>query len=738
MRGNSRREKCFVEQLEDRRLLSAGDLDHSFNGTGIQTTTFPAAGDAKAVFTQIDGKSVVAGTVAAGKLTNFAVARYNFDGSLDTTFGPNHDGLFQVHIGDSDKFNRVFALTEQSDGKIVVVGRANIDTDEADSDGDIAVIRLNTNGTLDKTFDGDGKVTVDFDGPQPEAVTMYTGGKIIISGYKFGGEGVQGFLVRLNPNGSLDNSFSGDGKLEVSGNSVGFDAVAVDTSGGALNGKIIAAGESGTSHGLVLSVFRFNSNGSVDKTFDGDGSAQVGFPGDNDLEHVSGIVMQGDNIVVSAMSGNSPSGFTGQTLDPVLARFLSTGPLDGSFGTAHTGWVKTDLGGAVDVSLSVAKSNTGNLLVLARKNVTSFDNFAQNATGEYKGGVNQVLSYSPNGILDTTFGASGKATLPTGFLGRGITAGPGNRFMVTSGTGFQSARFLDKGANTITLLDLSPTAKEAGKQPTHLLVTRSERLPIPTRVYLGLSGTATSPLSMFRTLIDYSTNNIVYGTILNGGKTYVDIPANQTFVDITVTPNDDTRIEGSETAIFSALPNPAYGFNGTGGSATITIQDNDSKTLLATADAYVQDGANAGKNFGSANSLQVQKSTSGNEITYLKFDLTNISTVNFGQLRLFGNLVGTAKNLSAGIYGVSTTSWTESGIKFNNKPAPNSSAITSQAILDSIPRWYYFDVTSYLKAQKAAGHNIVSLAVQMTAANSTSASFSAREVVTNQPQLVVG
>ena len=129
-----------------------------------------------------------------------------------------------------------------------------------------------------------------------------------------------------------------------------------------------------------------------------------------------------------------------------------------------------------------------------------------------------------------------------------------------------------------------------------------------------------------------------------------------------------------------------------------------------------------------------------NEIAYLKFDLSSVSTLSFAQLRLFGNLAGGASNLAVGIFGVSNTTWTETGIKNNNKPAINSTAITSATLTDAIPRWYYFDLTSYLKAQKAAGHNTVTLAVEMLASNSTYAQFNSREGLTAnaRPQLVLG
>src|SRR5215218_8429695 len=108
----------FAEPLEGRRLLSAGDPDPSFDGDGRATATFPdgVIGFARAVAVQGDGKTVVVG----GSTNNrFSVVRYNVDGSLDTTFGPNFTGMVLTSLGHGNEAN---AVAVQGDGKIVVAG----------------------------------------------------------------------------------------------------------------------------------------------------------------------------------------------------------------------------------------------------------------------------------------------------------------------------------------------------------------------------------------------------------------------------------------------------------------------------------------------------------------------------------------------------------------------------------------------------------------------------------------
>ena len=170
-----------------------GSLDPSFSGDGRQTTDFGDFGVARGVALQ-GGKIVAVGIGDAG---DFALARYNPNGSLDPSF--SGDGKQTTDFGGSDEASGV-AL--QGDGKIVAVGR--------DGPGDFALARYNPNGSLDTSFSGDGKQTTDFgDFDGANGVALQGNGKIVVVGV--GGTG-NFALARYNPNGSLDPSFSGDGR----------------------------------------------------------------------------------------------------------------------------------------------------------------------------------------------------------------------------------------------------------------------------------------------------------------------------------------------------------------------------------------------------------------------------------------------------------------------------------------------------------------------------------------------
>ncbi len=183
-------------------------LDTSFGGTGIVVTPIGVGNDrARAVAIQSDGKIVAAGSAFNGTDDDFAVARYNPDGSLDASFGTG--GVSTQSIGAQDQAHGVAI---QSDGRIVVAGRAFM------TDDDFAAIRLNTNGTLDTSFDVDGIVTTSI-GPAWDigrTVAIQLDGKIVVGGYFWNLVDLDLALARYNPDGSLDTSFDGDGIVTTS------------------------------------------------------------------------------------------------------------------------------------------------------------------------------------------------------------------------------------------------------------------------------------------------------------------------------------------------------------------------------------------------------------------------------------------------------------------------------------------------------------------------------------------
>jgi uncharacterized delta-60 repeat protein len=289
-----------------------GSPDTSFDTDGVVTTSIGTYSQPNSVVVQTDGKIVVAGYAYIGGSSDFAIARYNTDGSLDGSFGLG--GVVTTSIGTEDVINSV---SLQADGKIVVAGYAYIG-----GSSDFAIARYNTNGSLDTSFDSDGKATK-HEGPISSAafVTLREE-KIVIAGYTQSGGGYVSSMLRFNANGSLDNTFGTSGIVKTN-----YDR-GVNERGSLFvqsDGKLIIAGNGSGSN---FEVARYNSDGSADSTFDTDGiaSAAVGDGVDN---YGTSIAVQSDGKIVEAGYTN----ISGSYLF-ALVRFNSDGSMDNSFGTS--------------------------------------------------------------------------------------------------------------------------------------------------------------------------------------------------------------------------------------------------------------------------------------------------------------------------------------------------------------------------------------------------------------------
>jgi len=215
------------------RFLANGSLDRSFAGDGSLVLNRPANDFVQAIALQPNNKILVAGYTDLFGNHDFAISRFNANGSLDTTFDGDGRQIIRGFNGD----DRAQAMTVQSDGKIVVAGYSN-----AFGDNDFAVVRLNGNGSLDSSFDNDGlQVIRGFGGDDwAQAVTLQTNGKIVLAGYTNASGNNDFAVARLNANGSLDTSFDGDGRVVTRG--FGGDDRALGIAVSPIGGKIVTVG----------------------------------------------------------------------------------------------------------------------------------------------------------------------------------------------------------------------------------------------------------------------------------------------------------------------------------------------------------------------------------------------------------------------------------------------------------------------------------------------------------------
>ena len=309
----------FLGDFKVVRYNPNGSLDRSFGSGGIVTTTFPEGSYAFDVALQPDGKIIAAGTVFVdfnpGDIsdTDFALARYNSDGSLDTTFG-NGGTVMTDYFGFEDD---VFSVLIQPDGKIVAVGSAN----NPATFYDFAAARYLSNGAIDTTFGVSGKVSTDFgdqnfDRARSAALQSY--GKIVAAGFAISQNGVvQNFAVaRYTSNGILDTTFSGDGKTQIDFGNCCQSAMKVLLQS---DGKIITVGGSnGESSEDDFLLARLSPRGSLDATFGVGGKVRTSFGDLNGGANGAGLQSDGKIVAVGFQAT-----FSNQWSNFALARYLS-------------------------------------------------------------------------------------------------------------------------------------------------------------------------------------------------------------------------------------------------------------------------------------------------------------------------------------------------------------------------------------------------------------------------------
>ncbi|MBK6725360.1 MAG: VCBS repeat-containing protein [Acidobacteria bacterium] len=255
---------------------------------------------------------------------------------------------------------QLYSVTIQPDGKIVAAGLAyNATTD-------FYTLRLNANGSLDTSFSGDGKVTTGIlsstDGAY--AVSRQADGKLVLAGESFNGSNYDISVLRYNLDGTLDTSFSGDGKLTTpvgSGNDYGNDAAIQP------DGKIIVVGGSSNGSNSDFYIIRYNSDGSLDTSYDGDGKSTVGFPPSGE-DNPFGVAIQPDGRIVAAGSSGTQFALirTGTTTCPEI-NLQGNSQNIASGDVSPTPTDNTDFGSVAVASGTIAKSftiqNTGGALL---------------------------------------------------------------------------------------------------------------------------------------------------------------------------------------------------------------------------------------------------------------------------------------------------------------------------------------------------------------------------------------
>jgi len=349
-------------------------------GDGHSGYTITGGGEARAIAIDGSGKIIAAGPVNQGDGYKPTLLRYSEDGVLDTNF--NDTGIVEVNIigGGAD------ALKIDGDGKYVIVGY---------SASDFMAARVNTNGTLDSTFNVSGFVTTDL-GSSDEANAMAIGsnGKIVAAGHA--GSGSKFYVVRYNADGTLDEDFGTPLCSELGGLVVDIagsdraNAIAIDS-----DDKYIVAGIAhNIAHDTDFVLARFNTDGTLDTNFNATGDvpgAAILDIGGND--QANAVVVDGNKYVVAGTShSETKHNFT-------LARYSADGTIDTGFGTS--GVAIADFSGRSDFANALAVDQDGKYIVAGISHNGSDIDFA-------------LARFDSSGTLDTSFNTTGKVTTAFG------------------------------------------------------------------------------------------------------------------------------------------------------------------------------------------------------------------------------------------------------------------------------------------------------------------------------------
>lgn len=343
-----------------------GDLDPSFSGDGIVLTGFGGDIDGgSAVAVQADGKIVMAGTTSGyGELgdyrSDFALARFDADGALDTSF--SGDGKQITRFG-AGTVSIARAVAIQPDGKILVAGSARVSAVE----WELALARYGADGSLDSAFAGDGTLTTGLGG-SAYSVAIQADGRIVVAG--------DSGLARFWPDGSVDTSFGGNGTVTTAGSAY---SVALQT-----DGKIVVSGAS--------ELARYRPDGSLDTTFSGDGTVATGSVWARSVAvQVDGRIVVAGAILVAGELPHYDFALLGYTPDGALDTSFGSGGLQTtSFGA---GWLEDEI--AADVALQ----RDGKIVAVGTSTPVDW---------VWEGSAIVMARYAANGSLDQSFGDGGK------------------------------------------------------------------------------------------------------------------------------------------------------------------------------------------------------------------------------------------------------------------------------------------------------------------------------------------
>jgi uncharacterized delta-60 repeat protein len=375
----------FILFVPNVNFSQFGTLDTSFGRGGIVITPFAGFDSAvQSLLIQPDNKIIAGGSITKSGSTQFSLARYNIDGSLDETFG----NLGQA-ITNYPELMVMSSIALQSGGKIIVAGNLY---NSSISISRFVLVRYDSNGILDTSFGIDGRVITNISDKLDRiaSVIIQNDGKIIASGATSDDATYSDFaMVRYNFNGTLDTSFGNNGVVITSLKAWDYaNSITLQN-----DNEIIIAGTTSKDFDLNLgfdynfSVAKFNKFGNLDLTFGDAGFVIIGSPDANEKAFSVKVNTDG-KIVLAGEHHSSKYAF-------MLAQLLPNGDLDTAFG--NNGVVINSLSN--EFIESVAMQIDGKFLI------TEYHGTGGCCSADIK-----LIRFLEDGNYDTTFGTNGVVT----------------------------------------------------------------------------------------------------------------------------------------------------------------------------------------------------------------------------------------------------------------------------------------------------------------------------------------
>jgi uncharacterized delta-60 repeat protein len=315
------------------RVTPTGALDATFGVAGIayNDLSFNLGDGLRAIVRMDDGRYVGCGTFySPGTATDFVVARFNADGSLDGTFdgtGYAVTSFLQTGPGGS-LFDQCNALAIQPDGMIVSAGFT-----AEDGANHVALTRHTVSGALDTSFGSGGKVDIDASviataNSEARALVVQPDGKLLVAGYAFGPGNSELLVMRLNANGSLDTTFGGTGIVRTPAGTSEDIANAMIRQP---DGRIVVAGSAIAADGRRdFALARFTTAGALDASFGSGGLVTTAVGPSDDIAY--SLVLMPWGRLVAAGSARTSTGGSGTDL--AVVAYNADGTLDRYFGDA--------------------------------------------------------------------------------------------------------------------------------------------------------------------------------------------------------------------------------------------------------------------------------------------------------------------------------------------------------------------------------------------------------------------